>query len=132
MSQPDQVVSVEVQLEIDDLIGEIAFQRVLLESIDDTVQNRHEAELEVRKEIRNLESQVKRLKRGTTGGTPTASNYSNSASSQVMEAPAPSSSPKIRPLDAGFLSEAPTDAFQGDKYAPFTFLSPLESLSLTS
>jgi hypothetical protein len=72
MSQPQQHISPAVQREIDELIGEITFQRVLLESIDDTVPDRQEAELEVTNEIRNLEHQIKRLKRGLVAGTPAA------------------------------------------------------------
>jgi uncharacterized coiled-coil protein SlyX len=51
---------------MDALLNELAFQKVLLNSIDDTVQNREAAEEEVRAEIRTLEKQIRDLKRGTT------------------------------------------------------------------
>lgn len=49
---------------IDDLLDEIAFQKVLLSSIDDSVQNREEAEAEVRAEITALERQLRKLRNG--------------------------------------------------------------------
>jgi phage shock protein A len=68
---------------MDSLLNELAFQKVLLSSIDDTVQNREAAEEEVRAEIRSLEKQIRVLKRRTT--TTTASNSQSSASSQPSQ-----------------------------------------------
>ena len=62
------------------LLNELAFQKVLLNSIDDTVQNREAAEEEVRAEIRTLEKQIRDLKRGST----TASNSQPSGSALLM------------------------------------------------
>jgi hypothetical protein len=68
---------------MDALLNELAFQKVLLSSIDDTVQNRETAEEEVRAEIQSLEKQIRVLKRGTT--TTTTSNSRSSASSQPSQ-----------------------------------------------
>lgn len=56
---------------IQDILNEIAFQKVILKSLDDLVENREEADREVRAEIKSLEKQLRDLKRGTTE---TASN----------------------------------------------------------
>ena len=49
---------------VDDLMDEIRFQRVILSSIDDSVEDREAAEEEVRAEIKRLEKKMKILKRG--------------------------------------------------------------------
>ncbi|KAE8443177.1 hypothetical protein EG329_002275 [Mollisiaceae sp. DMI_Dod_QoI] len=90
MSQPQQTGSQASQQAINELIEEIAFQQVLLASIDGSVQNREAAEAEVREEIRSLESQLRALKRGTTT---TASNSQLSPSSHSTQATVSSNSP---------------------------------------
>ncbi|RFU32429.1 hypothetical protein B7463_g3913, partial [Scytalidium lignicola] len=56
-------------LSVAELMNEIAFQKVLLSSIDDSVQNREDAEAEVKTEIAALERQLRELRRGIlTGG----------------------------------------------------------------
>lgn len=67
---------------MDELMNELAFQKVLLSSIDNTVQNREAAESEVRAEIRSLEKQIRDLKRGATN---TASQSGASTSSQPSQ-----------------------------------------------
>ena len=52
-------------MSIADLTCEIAFQKVLLSSIDDSVANREEAEHEVKTEIKALERHLKELVDGT-------------------------------------------------------------------
>lgn len=121
MSQLHQAIAPAVQSQINDLIEEIAFQRVLLESMDDTVVNRQQAELDVRKEIRDLENQVKRLRRGTTAGAPTASNSSNTNSSQAFEAPIRHFSPKVKPARPASPPEASMDGFRGERRSTFCF-----------
>jgi uncharacterized coiled-coil protein SlyX len=56
---------------------ELAFQGVLLSSIDETVLNRHEAEQEIKEEIKALKKQLRALQ-----GTGAASSASQSQSSQ--------------------------------------------------
>jgi len=96
---------------IEELINEIAFQKVLLSSIDDTVQNREAAENDVRTEIRTLEAQLRNLRRSTTN---TASDSRPSASSQQPETASSISSPNKSTADGdasagttmnGYLSE---------------------------
>lgn len=129
MSQLYQAASPVVQGQINELIEEIAFQRVLLESMDDTVVNRQQAELDVRKEIRDLENQVKRLRRGTTAGTPTASNSLNTISSQAPEVPTQEPSPKINSEQLASPPEAPMDGFRGERYPIQPLLFPLKGTS---
>jgi hypothetical protein len=115
---------------MDVLLNELAFQKVLLSSIDDTVQNRQAAEEEVCAEIRNLEKQIRALKRCTTT---TASYSQSSGSSQPSQTqyhsssktPGPSTGEDLSSAQAmdGYLSkcfppsEAPTRTFEG----PFSF-----------
>jgi phage shock protein A len=80
---------------MDVLLNELAFQKVLLNSIDDTVQNREAAEDEVRAEIRALEKQIRELKRGST----TASQPQPSGSSQSSQNKSSSSSKKTQRRD---------------------------------
>ncbi len=81
---------------IHELQEEILFQRVLLSSIDDTVQNRAQAEQDVKDEIHSLQRQLVKLKRGTTADLTTASTLSQPASSQRIEATPRSSSPRSK------------------------------------
>ncbi|KUJ08350.1 uncharacterized protein LY89DRAFT_711734 [Mollisia scopiformis] len=91
MSQPMHPSSQAAQAEIQELINEISFQKVLLSSIDDSVQNREAAEDEVKEEIRQLEAQLRALRRSTTT---TASQLTSSQQSQFsLSAQAPSSIP---------------------------------------
>ena len=82
MSQGLAASSQANQREIDALLGEIAFQKVLLSSIDDSVENREEAEGEVRVEIKNLEKQVRALRRGPC--TTTSASQSTTIQSQPI------------------------------------------------
>ena len=69
MSQQTQTqgASRASEQEIAELMNEIAFQKVLLASIDESVLDRSNAENEVRAEIKTLEKQLRDLKRrGTT------------------------------------------------------------------
>ncbi|KAK0105181.1 hypothetical protein ONS95_004422 [Cadophora gregata] len=73
-----QTASFQVTQEMRDLKEEILFQKVLLQSIDDNVQDREAAEQEVRHEIHSLERQLNRLKRAAQG----SSGFSSKPSSQ--------------------------------------------------
>ena len=77
--------------ELDELMSEIAFQKVLLSSIDDSVANRAEAEDEVRAEIKTLEKKLRALKHGTST---TASQSAQLHSSQIVESASPCSTPQ--------------------------------------
>jgi septal ring factor EnvC (AmiA/AmiB activator) len=79
------------QQKIDDLLNEIAFQKVLLSSIDDSVENREEAEAEVRNEIKTLEKHLLVLKRGTASSS---SQSAAASSSQVANSREPHSKPR--------------------------------------
>lgn len=68
-------------------MSEIAFQKVLLSSIDHTVENREAAEAEVRTEIKTLEKTLRSLKHGATTS---ASQSTQIPSSQILDS---SSSP---------------------------------------
>ncbi len=93
---------------MDVLLSELAFQKVLLNSIDDTVQNRKAAEEEVRAEIRTLEKQIRDLKRGTTTASNSQPPGPASQSSQIRSSfsskkpgPAPgNSTPSATVMDA--------------------------------
>lgn len=76
---------------IRELINEISFQKVLLASIDDSVDDREAAEDEVRTEIWRLEREVSELKRGS-GSTITEPATS---SPDFIEAGAASSSSSL-------------------------------------
>lgn len=90
------------------LLSELAFQKALLNSIDDTVQNREAAEEEVRAEIRALEKQIRDLKRGATTASNSqppgsASQSSQSRSSFFSKKPGPApgnSTPFATAMDA--------------------------------
>ena len=94
MSQTQAAASASEQ-EIAELMNEIAFQKVLLASIDDSVQDRANAESEVRAEIKTLEKQLRELKR--RGTTSTASTFRPLISSQPSEATSSASSLHKRP-----------------------------------
>ena len=66
MSSSTAALSPAQQQEMNELMSEIAFQKVLLSSVDENVENRAEAEDEVRAEIKLLEKKIRALKRGTT------------------------------------------------------------------
>jgi hypothetical protein len=82
MSQPTQAAASASEQEIAELMNEIAFQKVLLASIDDSVQDRLKAESDVRAEIKTLEKQLRDKRRGTTS---TASTFRPAISSQIPE-----------------------------------------------
>jgi hypothetical protein len=117
------------QFTMDVLLNELAFQKVLLNSIDDTVQNREAAEDEVCAEIRALEKQIRELKRGST----TASQPQHSGSCQSSQKPSSSSSKKpnastgsgtpYAPAMDGYLSECfPLECNQAHiEISPFPF-----------
>jgi chromosome segregation ATPase len=88
MSQPGQTTSPTLQNEIAELMGEISFQKVILQSIDDSVKNREAAEREVRGEIKALESKLRALRRGGTTASQSSSSHreipsSSNASSET-------------------------------------------------
>ncbi|KAE9365444.1 hypothetical protein N431DRAFT_353892 [Stipitochalara longipes BDJ] len=88
---------------MDALLNELAFQKVLLNSIDDTVQNRDAAEEEVRGEIQALEKQIRDLRRGST----TASNSQPSRSSQSSQKQSSNPSKKTIPALANGTPSVP-------------------------
>lgn len=93
MSQSQQAGSqASNQQAIQELIEEIAFQKVLLASIDDSVQNREAAVAEVKSEILSLEKQVRALKRGNT--TTASSSQASTSSHAIQATPSASSSSK--------------------------------------
>ncbi len=91
MSQPSPSVVAAIRKEMEDIMSEITFQKVLLSSIDDSVHNREAAENEVRAEIKSLEDKLRDLKRSTTTA---ASNSQLHSSSQYSQAPSSNSSPR--------------------------------------
>lgn len=91
------------QFTMDVLLNELAFQKVLLNSIDDTVQNREAAEEEARAEIRALEKQIRDLKRGSTTASNSQPSQNRSSSSKKPD-PAPKNSTLSAAMD-GYLSE---------------------------
>jgi uncharacterized coiled-coil protein SlyX len=95
------------QFTMDVLLNELAFQKVLLSSIDDTVQNREAAEEEIRAEIRALEKQIRNLKRSTTA----ASQPQPSRSSQSLRKS--SSSPSKKPNAGTGTGAVATPAMDG-------------------
>lgn len=96
---------------MDVLLNELAFQRVILNSIDDTVQNREAAEEEVRAEIRSLEKQIRALKRGaTTASNSQAADSSRSSQSQSSSIPKKGEQPSGSGLSA---ASAPAPAMDG-------------------
>ncbi|TVY81741.1 putative ATP-dependent helicase [Lachnellula suecica] len=75
--------ALQVQREIEELQDELGFQRVMLRSIDDSVQDRENAEREVKQEIATIEKRLKMLKRGTGTTASKSSNPPSVASSQA-------------------------------------------------
>jgi hypothetical protein len=105
------------QFTMDALLNELAFQKVLLNSIDDTVQNRDVAEEEVRAEIRALEKQIRDIRRSST----TASNSQHSASSQSSQKSSSGSSKKPNPgTGNGTSSAAAMDGYLSECLLPST------------
>lgn len=72
-----QAASSQVTQEMRDLKEEILFQKVLLKSIDDNVQDREAAEQEVRDEIHSLERKFNQLKRAAQGSSGSTSKPSS-------------------------------------------------------
>ena len=108
MSQGLGASSQANQREIEELVGEIAFQKVLLSSIDDSVENRQEAEDEVRTEIKSLEKQLRTLRRAP------ATKTSASQSTAIPPQPAaPSSSTSKSRNDATMDLFSATDSQNG-------------------
>lgn len=81
-------------------MSEIAFQKVLLSSIDDSVENRDEAEEEVRNEIKTLEKKLRALKRGTISS---ASQSTATSSSQIFKSTGPPSKSRKETIMHDFL-----------------------------
>ncbi|CZS91523.1 related to DNA repair protein RAD16 [Rhynchosporium graminicola] len=69
-----EAASSQMTHEVNDLQEEIAFQRVLLSSIDHNVKDREAAEQDVRNEIHSLESKLNRLKRAAKASTSKSSS----------------------------------------------------------
>jgi hypothetical protein len=93
--QPEGSQATEEAIEevISELINEISFQKVLLASIDDSVDDREAAEDEVRTEIRRLEREVSELRRGS-GSTITKPASSSPDFIEAGAASSPRSSPR--------------------------------------
>lgn len=112
---------------MDALLNELAFQKVLLNSIDDTVQNRDDAEEEVRGEIRALEKQIRELRRSST----TASNSQPSESSQSYQKPSASSSKNPLPATGnGTSSASAMDGYLSEYFQSFLITSAQSSARL--
>jgi len=133
MSQPQQG-SQATQEEIAELESEISFQKVLLSSIDDSVEDREEAEQEVRKEIYRLQKQLKAARRGTIGAASTSQSFS---APQPLQESSPNRSPSKTKSIMDTHVSASHHAFQSefcisprltDEAA--TFPQPVASLSL--
>lgn len=107
----------DIQAQIQNLLEEIAFQRVLLESIDDSVLNREVAQKEIEDEILTLQRQVKALKRGTTAAA------SSSSSTQQSSAPTQTSSPRQKSA-GGAIGLASTSSMAGFQGKNVRFASP--------
>ena len=124
MDQSQHSVAQATQEQLDELINEIAFQKVLLSSIDDSVQNRQEAEDEVKAEIKSLEKQVRELKRSTTSA---ALNSHNSSASQPFETSSSNQSSSTNPSGShtmdDTLSGTPLQANQGLLHFSLPFFS---------
>lgn len=93
MSQSLPGSSQTMSAEIQELQHEIAFQEVLLESIDDTVVDREAAENEVKEEIRALESQLRALRRRTTTTASQSGSSQHPSSSRAAQVTTSTSSP---------------------------------------
>lgn len=109
-SQPSE----DLTRQIEELRDEIAFQHVLLSSIDDNVQDREDAERDIRDEIRSLERKVRDLKRRVTTA---ASTFGSSQSSFQSPQAAPQSSARRNntlssPSGAG--DDEPAGTMNGD------------------
>ena len=70
MSSSQLTGSTAVQYEIEELMSELMLQKVLLSSIDESVEDREAAEIEIRAEIKALERRLKDLRRGPTSSSP--------------------------------------------------------------
>jgi uncharacterized coiled-coil protein SlyX len=76
---PRATVSEDISGEISELMDDIAFQKVLLASIDDSVHDRSNAESELRAKIETLEKQLSDLKRrGSVSSRPSKETSSTS------------------------------------------------------
>lgn len=96
MSQPTHAATQALEEQIAGLMSEIAFQKVLLASIDDTVQNREAAEDEVRYEIKILEKQLRALRKPRT---PTSAPQLRATGSSQRSEATPSTPLRRRPSD---------------------------------
>jgi hypothetical protein len=99
------------QRAIDALMEEIAFQKVLLDSIDDSVENREEAEDEVRAEIKTLEKQLRTLRRGP-GTTKSASQSTTIPSQSAASTSLPSTSRNDAAMN-NFFAAGSQNGYQG-------------------
>jgi hypothetical protein len=95
------------------LLNELAFQKVLLASIDDTVENRQAVEEEVRAEIQSLEKQIKGLKRCTTT---TASNSRAPSATQLSQTPTQTQSSSLSKTSSSFTGQSRPPASAMDSY----------------
>jgi hypothetical protein len=64
MASPVAASSPEVYMSAEELAEEIEYQRVLLQSLDDSVEDREQAEAEIAAEIKRLERRLKALRAG--------------------------------------------------------------------
>ncbi|TVY39502.1 putative ATP-dependent helicase [Lachnellula subtilissima] len=99
MGDSQQAVAASQKLEKQELLDELCFQRVLLQSIDHNVQDKEDATQQVKQEIAVLEKRLRDLKRGTQ---PTASNSSRDKSSLVSsQASSSNKTPSKNPIAEG-------------------------------
>ncbi len=132
MSQSSQMASSQVSRQITELIDEIAFQRVLLSSIDDNVQDREDAEKDVRDEIRSLERQLRDLRRRTTT-TALKSRSSNPSSQNLQATPSrPSRNYTANSLDGGHDKDAAEKTAMNGYSGEFCLLGALLSLQISA
>jgi phage shock protein A len=111
MSQALGASSQANQRQIDELMEEIAFQKVLLSSIDDSVENREVAENEVRVEIKTLEKQLRTLRREHS--TVKSASQSTTIPSQSAASSSLPSNPRNDAAMDNFFTAGSHNGYQG-------------------
>jgi hypothetical protein len=118
------------QPEIEELMSEIAFQKVLLSSIDDSVENREEVENEVKAEIKALDTQLRALRR--SAGTTTATTQSTSMPfSQPAGARTSSFNPRTNTTMDDYSTAGPQNGYQGS-LLKFAFVAARQTFCRTA
>ncbi|TVY19000.1 putative ATP-dependent helicase [Lachnellula arida] len=99
MADSQQAAAASQTPEMEELMDELCFQKVLLQSIDHTVQDKEDATQQVKLEIAGLEKKLKDLRRGRQ---PTASNSSRDISSLASsQASSSNQTPSKNPIAEG-------------------------------